>query len=180
MTGIRIPNAIRWVIFFIFLGAVLVRLWTYVFPSMTPPEEESFLKAFYANRAGYEHLREMLLADEQVNEVYVRLGVETTSSGLPRPPSEVNFPASRYNEYRTLLEQVHSEQVFRRGGKNPEICISLWGAGFGGDTRHVDLCWLNHVPANQVASLKEFYKTPKPRHPVFRHIDGNWYLWADW
>ena len=112
--------------------------------------------------------------------VYTRFGVETTSSGLPRPPSEVNFPASRFNEYKILLEQVGSLEVFRLGGDNSETGISLWASGFAGDTRHVDLCWLNHVPANQVASLKEFYKTPKPRHPVFRHIDGNWYLWADW
>jgi hypothetical protein len=29
-------------------------------------------------------------------------------------------------------------------------------------------------------SLDDFYKTPKPRKPVFRRVDGNWYLWADW
>ncbi len=180
MTGIKIPNAMKWASIFLFLGAVCVGLWAYLFPSQKPPEEESLLKAFYSNRTAYEHLRDMLLADEQVNEVYTRLGVETTSSGLPHPPTEVNFPPSRYNEYRILLEQVHSEQVFRRGDKNPEICISLWGAGFGGDTRHVDLCWLDHAPTNQTARLDDFYKTQKPRHPIFRHIDENWYLWADW
>ena len=155
-------------------------LWVYVFPSQKPPDEESLLKDFYSNRAGYERLRDMLLADEHVAGVYTRFGVETKSSGLPHPPSEVNFPSSRYNEYKALLEQVRSPEVFRRGGNSSEICISLWGSGFGGDTRHVDLCWLDHTPANQVARLEDFYRTPKPRHPVFRHIDGNWYLWADW
>lgn len=83
MTGFKTPNAMKWAIIFVFLGAVFVGLWTYVFPSMKPPEEESLLKAFYANRAAYGHLRDMLLADEQVNEVYTRFGVETTLSGLP-------------------------------------------------------------------------------------------------
>jgi hypothetical protein len=138
------------------------------------------MKAFYAHRDAYEHLRDMLLADGQVRAVYARLGVETTKSGLPRIPSEVNFPSGRYDEYRVLLEQIRSAEVFRRGENNSEICIALWASGFGGDTRHVDICWLDHTPVNEVARLGDFYKTPKPRHPVFRHIDGNWYLWADW
>ena len=171
----------RWAIILVFLVAAFLYLWAYVFPSHNPPEEESLLKTFYSNRAAYEHLRDMLLADGQVRGVYTRFGVETTSSGLPHAPSEVNFPSSRYNEYKVLLEQVRSPEVFRRGGENnSETCISLWGSGFAGDTRHVDLCWLDHAPANQIARLDDFYKTPKPRHPVFRHIDENWYLWADW
>ena len=155
-------------------------LWVYVFPSMKPPQEESLLKAFYSNRVGYERLRDMLLADGEVRAIYTRFGVETTSSILPHPPPEVNFPSGLYNEYKNLLEQVRSLEMFRRGENNSEICISLWGSGFGGDTRHVDLCWVEHAPTNQFASLDAFYKTPRPRRPVFRHIDEKWYLWADW
>jgi hypothetical protein len=122
----------------------------------------------------------MLTADEQVQAISARSGVETATTGLPRPASEVNFSTSRYAEYRGLLDQVKSSEVFRSGHTNSEICVISWGSGFGGDTRHVNYCWLDRAPVNQVASLEEFYKTPKPRHPVFRHIDGNWYLWADW
>jgi hypothetical protein len=128
----------------------------------------------------FERLRDMLLADEQVNAIYFRQGVETKDSGLPHVPSEINFPARRYNEYRALLEEADSAEVFRAGERNPGVCIRVWASGFGGDTRHVNICWLQQSPTNQVASLDDFYKTPRPRHPVFRHIDGNWYLWADW
>ena len=121
-----------------------------------------------------------MLTDGQVRAVYTRFGVETTSSGLPHPPSEVHFPSTRYDEYKSLLEQARTTEVFRRGDGTSEICISLWASGFGGDTRHVDLCWLDHAPTNQVLRLDDFYKTPKRRHPVFRRVDENWYLWADW
>ncbi len=117
----------RRAIILVFLVVACLGVWAYVFPSQKPPEEESLLKAFYANRAGYEHLRDMLVADGQVRAVYARFGVETTSSGLPHLPSEVNFPSSRYYGYKILLEQVHSPEVFRRGENNSEICISLWG-----------------------------------------------------
>lgn len=122
----------------------------------------------------------MLLADDQVRAVYARFGVETTKSGLPRDPSEVNFPVNRYNEYRSLLEEVGGTEVFRTADSNAGVCIMIWASGFAGDTRHVNNCWMLRPPVNQVASLDEFYKTPKPRHPVFRHIDENWYLGADW
>lgn len=179
MTRIRLSKSMQTGIIVIAVVAACMGLWTYVFPSATPPSEDRLLKTFYSNRSAYEHLRDMMLADTQVRAVYSRSGVETTSSGLPHPPSEVNFPSSRYNEYKSLLEQARTPEVFRRGEGNSEICISLWGTGFGGDTRHVDLCWLDLAPANQVASLDDFYKTPKPRHPVFNRIDKNWYLWAD-
>jgi hypothetical protein len=158
------------------LGAVFLYLWS---PNK-PPDEGKIIDNFQARRAAYELLRDMLLADKQLKAVYVRQGVETNESGLPHPPSELNFPVGRFNEYSALLERAHSEEVFRTDGSNPGICMSLWAAGFGGDTRHVDACWMEHVPINQVSRLDDFYETPKPRRPVFRHIDSNWYLWADW
>jgi hypothetical protein len=145
-----------------------------------PPDERSLIRSFYSRRATYERLRDMLLADEQVRAIYIRHGVETRESGLPHAPIEVNFPVSRFDEYRALLEQAHSEEVFRVEGSNRGVCITIWATGFGGDTRHVNTCWMQQIPVNQVARLDDFYKTQKPRHPVFRHIDSNWYLWADW
>jgi hypothetical protein len=162
------------------LVAVLCGLFVLALPSNRPPKEKRLLENFYEHRAAFERLRDMLLTDKQVRAVYARSGVETTESVLPHVPSEVNFPANRYSEYRGMLEQIGGTEVFRAGEGNSTICISVWAGGFGGDTRHVDNCWLDMPPANQVSSLSDFYKTPKPRRPVFRHIDGNWYLWADW
>jgi hypothetical protein len=145
-----------------------------------PPQEARLIANFYAKRAAYEQLRRMLTADEQLREVYAPFGVETATSGRPRAASEVNFSTSRYAEYHALLYQVDGPSVFRSGQNSSDICVVAWAHGFGGDTRHVDYCWLDRAPVNQVASLEQFYKTPKPRHPVFRYIDGNWYLLADW
>jgi hypothetical protein len=170
----------RIVILLLSLVAVLCVLFVLIFPSSTPPKEKKLLENFYAHRAVFERLRDMLLTDKRVRAVYARFGVETTESGVPYEPSKVNFPAGRYSEYRGLLEQIGGTEVFRAGGDHSTICISVWASGFSGDTRHVDNCWLDNPPVNQVGSLSDFYKTPKPRRPVFRHIDGNWYLWADW
>ena len=60
------------------------------------------------------------------------------------------------------------------GGENPEARILVWASGFASDTRHVAICWVDKTPANQTDSMESFYKSPKPRHPVYKHIDGHW------
>jgi hypothetical protein len=167
-------------VLFLSIIIAMVGVFLYIIACNKPPKEKNLVEAFYAHRVAYERLRDMILEDGPVRAVYARFGVETTKSGLPHPPLEVNFPVNRYNEYLALLEQIGSADVFRAGENDSEICIAVWASGFGGDTRHVDTCWLDSPPANQITGLDAFYKTPKPRHPAFKHIDGNWYLWADW
>jgi hypothetical protein len=108
-------------------------------------------------------------------------GVETTKTvGTSKPPAG-GFPANRYNEYLSLLKEVGAAGAFRGRGNPPEsVGMLVYASGFAGDTRHMNLCWLAHEPGNQVSSLDDFYKSPKPRNPVYRHIEGGWYLWADW
>jgi hypothetical protein len=157
-------------------GVVLI-----VLPTSKPPREEKVIENFNTHRPAYERLRTMLLADDQLLRV-AEWGVETDSPvGIHHPP-EGGFSVDRYHEYLSLFKEVGAMGASRgRRGEHPEdACVLVWAAGWAGDTRHVDTCWLEHEPPNQLASLDAFYQTPKPRHPEFRHIDGNWYLWADW
>lgn len=148
--------------------------------SSKPPRESKVIQNFYAHRATYERLRDMLLEDKQLRRV-ASWGVETTKGVPAGPPSQVGYPLNRYKEYLRLLEEAGGIGGYRFEGEPPQVVgIDVFASGWAGDTRHLDICWLSREPANQVASLDEFYKTPKPRHPVYRRIEGNWYLWADW
>ena len=158
--------------------AVCVLLLCVLALSRRPPSESNLLENFHNHRASYERLRDMLLSDDGLSRV-ASWGVETTNLVVTRPPAG-NFPSSRYNEYLTLLKDINGEGAFRGRGQNPDVGVLQWASGWGGDTRHIAIYWLNHTPSNEVASLDNFYRTPKPREPVFRHIDGAWYLWADW
>lgn len=160
----------------LFLGAVLWIAFVFVFPRSKPPLESKLIENFYAHRAAYERLRDMLLADNQLLQV-VGWGVETTKRvGIYEPP-EGGFPVNRYNEYLALLRETGGKGASREGGEHPGlVCVWVWVSGWAGDTRHVDVCWVDQEPTNQVASLDDFYKTPKPRSPVFKRIEGNWSL----
>jgi len=161
--------------------AALCAVWAFVSFSMKPPKERKLIENFQSHRAVYERLRDMILADQQIEAVYAGFGVKTTSSGLPRKPSEVSFSVNRYNEYVALLKQVGSNAAFKTKGNQPDaVCVGAWGAGWAGDTRHVWDCWAAREPANQVANLDDYYRNPMRPRNVFRHIDGDWYLRADW
>jgi hypothetical protein len=149
-----------------------------VFPNSKPPREKELIQNFYDHRAAYEHLRDMLLQDKEVLRV-ASWGVETTKS-IASKPQQGDFPIGRYNKYLALLKETGGVGAFRGRGEHPEsVGIGVFASGWAGDTRHVEICWVEREPANQVSNLDDFYLTPKPRTPVYRHIEGNWYLWAD-
>jgi len=161
------------VVGFIGLTAALL-----LFLQSKPPKEERVIENFKVHRSAYEHLRAMLSADQQLLRV-AAWGVETASpEGIRHPPE--GLPLGRFHEYLSLLNEVGAKSASRSREHPKDACILVWAAGWAGDTRHVEICWLEREPTNLVASLNAFYQTPKPRRPVFRHIDDNWYLWADW
>jgi hypothetical protein len=93
-------------------------LWIYLVPGLNPPEEKELVANFHTHRASYERLREMIREDSEVEAVYTRWGVETTTSGLPRIPPAVNFPASRWHEYLAVLKQMGARLPFASGRSN--------------------------------------------------------------
>lgn len=145
-----------------------------------PPKEAKLIPDFQAHRPAYEKLREMLHTDKQLRRL-ADWGVETTTSPVPQKPPEGDFPLARYNEYLSLLKAVGGLWASRGEEYGVETdCVLVWASGWAGNTRHVDICWQEKQPSPLISSLDQYYQTPMPRHPAFRHIDGNWYLWADW
>jgi len=121
----------------------------------------------------------MLLEDKGVDTV-ADWGIEAPGSPIAQiPPDGGMMSAERYQKYLALLKEIGATIVIRR----PEplgVGFGVWGAGWGGDTRHVDVRWMEREPSNTVASLEAFYRTAVPRKPSYVHIDGQWYIWADW
>jgi hypothetical protein len=164
----------------LFAIAILAGLLLYLRSGSRPPAEEKLIKNFYAHRAAYERLRDMLLADQQLVRI-AKWGVETTKSVVPQKPPAGDFPAGRYHEYLALFQETGSLGASRAEGVRPEsVGVWLWSSGWAGEAMHAEIVWSEREPANQVDSLSNFDKAPKPRHPVFRKIEGHWYLWADW
>ena len=145
-----------------------------------PPKEEKFIRSFYAHRASYERLRDMLAADKQL----IRLGswgVATENHVVPSIPPEGDFPVARYSDYMALLKEVGGLVASRSEGEDADPSICVWAWGFAGNTRHVGICWMHEEPAHRIATLDGYRGGSRypDRKVVYRHIDANWYLWTD-
>jgi hypothetical protein len=161
------------------VGVVLSAVVLLLHFATQPPNEAATIDNFYRHRAEYDQLRGMLLADSDLVRV-ADWGVQTSDSAPPQVPPQGKFPPDRFQKYLSLLREIGAKGAFRTHETRPEISIQVWVSGFAGDTRHVNICWREDEPTNQVTSLDEFYRRPKPRKSVYRHIEGNWYVWADW
>jgi hypothetical protein len=146
--------------------------------SIQPPREAKVIKNFEEHRVIYEELQRMLLEDKGLVRV-ADWGVQTSDSPNSQRPPEGRFPLARYRRYLPLLEQIGAKGAFPTEGDHPMVGVQVWVSGFL-EKRHVNICWRDEEPKNQVASVDEFYRTAKPRKPAYRHIEGNWYIWVDW
>jgi hypothetical protein len=147
--------------------------------SSRPPKESKVIEDFYNHRAAFDQLRNMLLADKDLTDV-ADWGVRTVDSPISQMPPEGGVSVSRYHQYLALLREIGARAVASSREKPEEFRVLVWRAGFAGDTRHIAISWLESEPKNTISSLDEFYRTDKPRNPVYRRIEGNWYIWADW
>ena len=146
--------------------------------SSRPPKESKIVGNFRAHRDSYERMRTMLSEDKGVEGV-APWGIQPEGSPLWKIPPDGGMPVKRYREYLALLKETGASRVGQ--ARAPlEVSFGVWTSGFAGDTRHIELSWLEREPSNTVVSLDAFYRTAKPRSPSYVHIDGNWYIWADW
>ena len=176
--GVLTVSRLQLIIFLLLVGA-LGGACLYLRSSFQPPGESKLIANFNGHRPAFERLREMVLEDQQLSYVAI-WGVRIEESGVISPPPVGQVSIDRYNEYLALFGETGGRRAYRIDETLADVSIEMWVSGFGGDTRHVAICWLDREPANQVTSLEDFYDSPEPRDPVFRHIDGNWFLWADW
>ena len=165
------------IISFSIVAAFISSIFIIVSISSTPPKEEKIVDDFRAHQASYERVRTLLSEDKGVDGV-APWGIQLEGSPLWKIPPDGGMPVKRYQEYLALLKEIGASRVGQE--KNPvEVSFGVWGSGFAGDTRHVNVSWLEREPSNTVISLDAFYRTAKPRTPSYVHIEGNWYIWAD-
>ena len=145
-----------------------------------PPKEAKLIRNFHTHRAAFEQLRTMLLADKNLRRVGI-WGVHTDNLFYIGYPSPTQFPPDRYKQYLALLKQIGGGVAYRSEGEPACPGVVVWGSGWAGHIVHIEVCWLEETPTNQVPSLDGYRwrLAHGKQEGVYRHIDGNWYLWTN-
>jgi hypothetical protein len=146
---------------------------------LKPPKQAVLLQNFKEHRAAYEQLRDMLLADTNLERV-ASWGIDQREPFCLGQPTAKVFSMNRYAKYQSLLKEIGGGMAFRRAGEKvePKPGVCIWGWGFGGDTRHISICWLNQTPTNLIPIL-DGYRSGNVDGEAYCHIDSNWYFLTD-
>ena len=146
-----------------------------------PPPEASIIDTFNAHKSTHERLHEMLLADKDLLLV-ASWGIETRNKRFPhKVATQDGLSSTRYDEYLRLLGEAGGNVAWK-SESNGDTSVSVWSTGWAGDTRHVEVSWKEQPPGNLVSDLDVYHddRGKRRKDGVYRHITGNWYLWADW
>lgn len=148
-----------------------------------PPTEAALITNFRQHRSTYERLKLYLQADDQLDRL-ASWGIQTSTSPIAVMPPKGDFSRARFDEYLSLLNEVHGVSAYRSHGPHSELCVGMWGRGFAGNTEHIGVCWLEGaVPGKQVLSIDSLKgdadNSAERRQFFFRKIEGNWYLERD-
>jgi hypothetical protein len=118
-----------------------------------PPTENALIANFHAHRSTYERLKLYSRADDQLDEL-ASWGIRNTTSPISHMPPQGGFSRARFDEYMSLLHEVHGVAAYRSHGPHPTLCVGMWGRWFAGSTEHIAVCWLEDtVPGKQVLSI---------------------------
>ena len=111
--------------------AITAALFSLLWVQSIPPRESALISDFRANRMAYGKLRDLLQTDNSIIRV-APWGVQTADSPIPFLPPKGGVLSQRFTEYLSLLKDAHALGAARSRGENPEVCIQMWGSGWGG------------------------------------------------
>jgi hypothetical protein len=136
------------------------------------PSDQVLLSDFQNHKTEFNHLLEMFLADKQMSRVSYRFT-------RPENPSEVGVSEQRLQEYRDLFSKLDLSDGME-GNKNKDMVwfyASMFGVSVASSSK--GFAYVSKPPESVVDSL-DGYRSPNGQAcTVFRHIEGNWYLYLD-
>jgi hypothetical protein len=156
----------------ILMSCAFLFLW--VRSRSTPPSDSKLIKQFYDHRIDFEKLRTMLREDSKIIEV-ATYGISTTNRNEidPLTSEQAGLPKQRYEEYLATLKSAGASLAVHNDFNEFYFLIARWGSA--GNGWGIAVISRDSEPTNQVSSLDDFRNIPS--REVYRHIEGNWYLW---
>jgi hypothetical protein len=94
----------------------------------------------------------------------------------PENPQTLGISNQRIDEYRKLFRKVGVPRGFSAYGERNiiEFISSAQGLGISGSSK--SYVYAKAPPNNQQENLDEYRKNGEATYPVYKHIEGNWYL----
>lgn len=137
------------------------------------PKDDALITNFNAHRNGFESLLKMFREDTALG----RVAMDFTR---PKNPAEAKVSPARIEEYRKRFGQLQLASGIEGYEAKDEIWFHASALGLSVTGTSKGYAYLKAKPELVAENLDE-YKPPlrMGSHVVFRHLEGNWYLYYD-
>jgi hypothetical protein len=137
------------------------------------PADEALLSNFRSHRADFERLLQMFLADKGLGRV-------APDFTRPDAPQSVGVAPERISEYRNLFKKLGLTAGIEGYEEKDHVWFhaSTYGLAVTGSSK--GYAHLKQRPALVVGSLDSYRHRDSRSFVVFRHIEGDWYLYFDY
>jgi hypothetical protein len=134
--------------------------------------DEELIANFQARHTEFNRLLEMVMSDRGLHRV-------DDNWTDPKDPQTIGISRERIEEYRDLFARLEIPRGF---SANQEVGVvefisSSQGLSVSGSSK--SYAYLKNPPANVVDNIDRYRVEGKGSYPIYRHIEGNWYLVFD-
>jgi hypothetical protein len=141
--------------------------WAWTSGAIPHKSDEALIANFKAHEAQFNQLLEMVLADKGLR----RIDDDWTD---PKDPQTIGVSSERIAVYRKIFRTLDIPRGFSSYQGIVEFISSSQGLAVSGSSKCYT--WLEKPPSNLVDNIETYRAKPGASYPVFRHVQGNWYL----
>lgn len=139
-----------------------------------PPRDEALLENFALHRTEFDQLAKMAEKDQGLR----RVDKDWTD---PDNPWTIGVSDQRIVLYRRLLKQADVPRGFATTPNQTEVDFYYWGSGSAiSSDLNKGYAYLTRSPAKTLQTLDGYTNNSVIPIEVYRHIDGNWYLFYEY
>jgi len=136
------------------------------------PMDKDLISNFKSHRSAFDSLAKLFRHDNKLQ----RVGETFT---VPEDPASIGVNSRRIANYRALLTKIGALEGLAHFSE--EYLILSWTFGVTTSAEYSKgYCYLVRPPKKLSKSLDMYEPTGKERTEDYRHIEGNWYIYADY
>jgi hypothetical protein len=141
--------------------------WAWTSGDIPHKSDEELIANFKTHEAEFDQLLQMVVADKGL----LRVDDDWTN---PTDPKTIGVSDERIATYRNIFRKLDIPRGFSSYQGGVEFISSSQGLAVGGSSKCYT--WLEKPPPKLVDNIETYRSKPGASYPVFRHVQGNWYL----
>ncbi len=146
-------------------------------PTQVQPPDSQLEEIFSNNRKDFDLLVEMAETDAHVVRIDHDFTWLENDASWPRLESEIGFATHRWDEYRSLFKKLNLQRGLQRYPETGQIFLIASSKGLLTGGSNKGYVFSTETPGILRDSLDGDVREDLGKKPIFKRLEGNWYLY---